>query len=658
MICRASRWIPLLFIAALSSLLFGCSGHDVDVPPARQGVIDLSGSSNLLSSSSIELDGDWAFYWQQLLTPKDFLGPQQPTVSAYTRLPGAWNGLKVDGKALGGDGYATFRLRVLTHATASDLALHLGTIESAYRLWANGTLVSENGEIGTSAATETPAQSSRLVRLPAERPLELVLQVSNYHYREGGVLSPIRLGPPDRLEAARVAKWAVVSLCIGAIAVMGLYHLVFYALRRSNTATLYFGVYCLLWTGYLLTSDSSDWVVNLLARRIPDVLLNRVDLLCFVVSVPVCYAFFRSLYAEEFSRRLGQAAWALAAVFAALGIALPTLAFTSAIPIYYLYSAAMILYFLARLLVAVRRNRQGASFILVGFVVLGGAGINDMLYDMQVLRSVFVMHIGLLVFVLCQAFALSLRFSMAFAAVERLSAELADKNLSLEQEMKESNRLAREIVNVSEDERRRISYELHDGLCQQLTGVRLHFSVLRRKLAGEAALHPDWEQLASMLGRLVDHAYELSHGLWPVDRDGRGTSPSLEELAHRLSSTSGIAIELREERGCPTCRNAGVTQLYRIAQEAITNAVRHARADRINVAFDCADRKTMALTVQDNGIGRYRAARSNGGLGMRIMAHRARSIEGHLEVADAPDGGTVVSCSARCELMATPEPGP
>jgi signal transduction histidine kinase len=657
MIRRSLPRVHLIIIAALSLVLSGCYGQDFPTAPAHQGIADLSGYTGS-DSATVDLDGEWEFFWKQLLSPEDFRQPQPPAVSGYLGLPAAWNGARVDHNDIGSEGYATFRLRVLTAADAGDLAVHLGTIESAYRLWANGTLVSENGVIGDSAVTEIPAQSSRLVRLPAGRPLELVLQVSNYHYREGGVLSPIRLGPPERLESAQRAKWAAVSFCIGAIAVMGLYHLAFYAFRRRNSATLYFGAYCLLWTGYLLTSDSSDWVVNLLSQRIPDLLLNRIDLLCFVLSVPVCHAFFRSLYADEFSGRVGGLAWTLAGIFAALGIVLPTLAFTSAIPAYYLFSAVMIVYFLTRLVVAVRRRREGAGFILAGFIVLGGAGINDMLLDMQAIRSVFIMHAGLLVFVLCQAFALSLRFSRAFAAVERLSSELAEKNVSLEVEMNESNRLAREIVNVSEDERRRISHELHDGICQQLTGTRLHFSVLRRKCASTTEPHPEWGQLTSMLEGLVDHAYDLSHGLWPVDHDGGGVSPSLEKLAHRLSATSGIAIELAESYGCDTCRNAAVTQLYRIAQEAITNAVRHAHADRITVSFDCTDRRTMVLTVHDDGIGRSRASPSDSGLGMRIMAHRARTVGGHLEVADAPGGGTVVSCTARCELMAAQESAP
>lgn len=658
MTLRHLRRVALLFMAALFLTLCGCIGQNGSKPSAREGIIDLSRDGALLTASTINLDGEWAFYWQQLLTPADFQESRSPRPSAYATLPGAWNDVRIDGAKIGGAGYATLRIRVLLGDAAGELALRLGTIESAHRLWANGALVSESGIIGLGADSETPAQSSPLMRLPTSRELDLILQVSNYHYREGGVIAPITIGAPKLLESARTREWTVISLYTGAIAVIGLYHLVLYAFRKRPAATLYFGGYCLLWTVYLLTSDSTDWAINRLSLRIPDPLVNRIDLLCFALSVPVCHAFLRSLYPDELSRRVERVAWGMAAIFTAMGVALPTLAFTSAIPLYYLFSFFMIAYFLASLVKAVRRHREGSQFILAGFVVLGGTGINDMLLDMQAIRSVFLMHAGLLVFVLCQAFALSLRFSRAFSAVERLSSELAGMNASLKQEMDESNRLAREIVNVSEEERRRISHELHDGLCQQLIGARLHFSVLRRELSGAARNDPDWEQLASMLESLTNQAYDLSHGLWPVDHGGQGANPRLDELANRLSATSGIGIELREKRGCETCRNAGATQLLRIAQEAVTNAVRHACAERIAISFDCADRATMRLVVRDDGVGRNRAVRGTGGLGIRIMEHRARIIGGSLDIEDVPEGGTQVSCTARCATMANPEPSP
>jgi signal transduction histidine kinase len=508
--------------------------------------------------------------------------------------------------------------------------------------------------VGNDLSGETPAQSVQIPGLPFDgRPVDLVLQVSNHHYREGGVVSSIELGSAKQLESAQVMQWGLTLFCIGSLLVMGLYHVVLYCFRRKNTAPLYFGFYCLLWTGYLLTSTSNDWVVNLLFDRIPIPLLNRVDLLCFVISVPVGYAFFRTLYPEEFSMRLQKATWAMAVVFTFAGLALPTMTFTSIIPAYYLFSIMMIFYCLVWLFAAMRRKRQGALFILLGCLALGSAGLNDMLYDMQLIRSVYLTHLGMFVFILFQAFALSLRFARAFTAVEWLSDELADKNLSLEKEMAERTRLEREIVNVSEEERRSISHDLHDGLCQLLTGARLHFSALRRKLAGAEDQPPEWRQLSSLLEESVNLAYDLSRGLWPVDHDPHGITPSLEELTHRLSESSGIAVEFRQRCGCPVCSNAGMTQLFRIAQEAITNAVRHARPGRIIVGFECADRKTITLTVRDDGIGRSNGSGTKGGLGLGIMAHRARIIGGGLTVSDREGGGTIVTCIAPCEVYST-----
>ena len=503
----------LAVLAALTFLFSGCTGSHAITPPALNGVIDIS-NVDILHSEPVRLDGQWAFYWKQLLTPDDFGGRHPPAVSAYLSLPGSWNGVRIDGEELGGEGYATFRLQILTGPVYGDLALRLRGVSSACRLWANGKLLAESGVVGKDLSGETPTQSIQIAGLPLDgRPVDLVLQVSNYHYREGGVVASIELGSAKQLESAQLTLWGLTLFCIGSLLVMGLYHVVLFCFRRKNTAPLYFGFYCLLWTGYLLTSTSNDWVVNLLLSPIPVPLLNRVDLICFVISVPVAYAFFRTLYPEEFSLRLQQATWALAAVFTFSGLALPTMTFTSIIPVYYLFSGMMIFYSLVRLFAAMRRKRQGALFILLGCVAIGSAGLNDMLYDMQLIRSVYLVPLGMFVFILFQALALSLRFSRAFTAVEWLSEALADKNLSLEKEMAERTRLEREIVNVSEAERRSISHDLHDGLCQLLTGARLHFSALRRKLAGAEDQPLEWRQLSSLLEESVNLAYDLSRGL-------------------------------------------------------------------------------------------------------------------------------------------------
>lgn len=650
------RIIPSILLLAVMAVLCLCSGCRVGktAPPlARQGVIDLS-TIDLQQAGPIRLDGVWECYWKQLLAPADFKAGHLPVVSGYLTLPAAWNDTPPKAKKTEAAGYATFRLRILPGKARQGLTLQLGELNSAYRLWVNGILLVENGVVGKNAAEEIPAQGIRQTRLQSDgQPLELLLQVSNYHHRNGGVIAPIMLGASETLESAQLRQWSLALLCIGSLLVMGFYHIGLFFIRKSDRAPLYFGVYSLLWAGSSLTSNATDWAVNLLVPHYPAALLNRFDLLCFVLSLPIGYNFFRTLYPDEFSRLLQQIILVLALLYTGLGLLLPTMVFTSIIPAFYLFAMVMILYCLAMLFRAMGSNREAASLILAGFMVMGATGINDMLYDLQMIQSVYLIHIGMFVFIFFQAIALSIRFSRSFHAVEQLSCELSGKNRDLEDEMAERTRLEREIVNISEEERRSISHQLHDGLCQLLTGVRLHFSSLRRQLSDADRQKPEVAEVSSLLEESVNHAYDLSRGLWPVEHDSNALSPSLEELTRRLAESSGIVIEFNQQRGCRVCTNKGVTQLYRIAQEALTNAVKHARAGRIAVALQCQNRGELTLTVQDDGIGRDLAERTKGGLGMGIMQHRARLINAHLTVADAAGGGTLVSCTIPCDLETT-----
>lgn len=640
--------LPALLIMLLLLGWSGCSGNNDAAPKARHGVMDLS-ALDMARFGPVRLDGEWEFYWNQLLTPEDFHGPRVPAGAAFISLPGAWNGFNRRGVKPGREGFATFRLRILPGSGKRELALHLEGVHSAYRLWADGKLLVESGVVGRDVSEEVAGQAIRQHRLNvAGRPIELVLQISNYHYREAGLVSSIELGPEDELEAKQLKEWALALLCAGGMLVMGVYHIALFYFRRRNSAPLYFGVYCLLWMGFTLTSDAGDWVVRIFFDQYPAWLLNRIDLICFVLSIPVGYGFFRILYPGEFALRLQRALWAASSLFAAMGIALSTMAFTTAIPAYYILSILMILYCVAMLFKAMRRKREGASFLLLGCSVLGFAGVNDMLNDLQLIRSVYLIHFGMFVFTLFQAVALSMRFSRAFTSVEQLSNELTDKNAVLEQEIVERTRLEREVVNISEEERRRISHELHDGLCQKLTGARLHFSVLERKLARGPGPAPEMTRLSSLLEDSVNQAYDLSRGLWPVEADPEGTSLLLEELTRRLAESSGITIEFCQERGCEQCANGDMTQLYRIAQEAITNAVKHARPAWIAVGLNCVDGKTIILTVRDNGMGRSAAAKTKGGLGLGIMSYRARLIGGGFTITDADGGGTEVVCTVPC----------
>jgi signal transduction histidine kinase len=646
---KPDRRAPLFAMLALL-LLLPCQGcvTGKQAPLARLGLLDLSGWDPD-RDGPVALDGEWECHWDRLLTPEDFPGTAAATQTDFLRLPSDWTGTTTGGRAITRQGHATLRLRITPPPGRRDLTLRVYDLKSAYVLWLDGKPLEADGRVGTTPATEIANPSIRLPSFSTDgRPIELVLQISNYHFWEGGILAPIRLGPTAAIRADQVRDWVIASFFAGSLLVMGLYHLALFVFRENSRSPFFFGCYCLLWFGTYTCSESSAWIASLIFPQAATVRLDQLALICFFLSVPVGYRFFHSLYPREFSIPLMHLAelWALG--FCALALLGSTLALTTGVPIYYLTASLLIFYSLFMLHRARRHGREGAGFILVGFFFLGLSGVNDMLFDLGLIGSIPVISMGMFVFILFQSLALARRFSRAFAAVESLSGELEHKNLALEAEMAERTRLASEIVTVTEEERRRLSHDLHDGLCQQLSGARLRCSALLRRPIGERGVVEEVSQLSSLLEDSVSQAYDLSRGLWPVEHDPQRAGPSLEELARRVSESSGVAIEFAQELACAPCLNEHLVQLYRIAQEAVANAVKHAKPSRIRIALGCDAGRNLRLSVRDDGIGRKAAARTKGGLGLRIMVHRARMIGATLAITDAPGGGTVVACDLVC----------
>lgn len=639
----------LLYAASLLLMLpaFGCVPDNQ--PTAHSGVLDLA-KWKFGESGPVALNGEWEFYRNQGLEPRDFRGPRPPNPSGYVVLPEYWDSPEANGGSPASPEFTTIRLKVLMDEHARNLAMHLTYPGAVYKLWVNGSILSESVSPQNDEADHI-SQANLVSDFHHDGgPIEIILQVGRNAVRPGGGVKPsIVLGQPKDLAAGQSLKHGVAFAFAGGLLVMGVYHLALFWFRKSNRPPLYFGYYCLIWMGYYLFSDSSDWAIKILFPQVSSLIAEVLADDCIIVSVPVGLMFFKSLYPREFSSTVSGVSTALAAAFTIGSLLMPVSLFSYVVPGYYVVAIVLILYSLMRLHAAWRRKREGAAFILVGFLFLGAVGVNDMLVDSGLIRSVFLFPAGMTVFVLCQAFALALRFSNAFSDVERLSLDLKGKSVALTNEMAERARLECEIVNTSEEERRRISHEIHDGLCQQLTGARLRCCVLERELTAEGSLVPGLRQLSDLLNEAVDHAYDLSHGLWPMEHEQMLGKPSLEATVRRLLKSSAIPIKLRQDIGCATCASSQMVQIFRMAQEAIANAVKHSQATSISVELCCTQAAGISLAVIDNGQGRKPGNCAPGGLGLRIMAYRAHVAGGKIEISDTPGGGTTVACTAPCQ---------
>jgi PAS domain S-box-containing protein len=218
-------------------------------------------------------------------------------------------------------------------------------------------------------------------------------------------------------------------------------------------------------------------------------------------------------------------------------------------------------------------------------------------------------------------------------------------------DISERKRLEREVLEISERERREVGHTLHDGLSQHLAGIELMSRVLEQKLAKRSKL------AAAQAAKIAEHVREaivqtrmVARGLSPVSIEANGLMSALQELANSVSKM--FAIECRFE--CPEpiliSDNAVATHLYRIAQEAINNGIKHGKTKTIEVRLLRNDSGSIQLTATDWGKGFAKGASKNGGMGLQTMKYRANVIGASLNVHDSGNKGVRVVCTLKSGL--------
>ncbi len=208
----------------------------------------------------------------------------------------------------------------------------------------------------------------------------------------------------------------------------------------------------------------------------------------------------------------------------------------------------------------------------------------------------------------------------------------------------ERRRLEQEVLNISEQEQRRIGQDLHDGICQQLAGIELMSQVLEQALAPKAKKHSAQAgQIAAHVRDAITQTRMLTHGLCPVVLESEGLMSALQELANATTKMFGVDCVFRCDHPVHIHDNATATHLYRIAQEAVSNAIKHGKSRRIEVGL-AAESNRVFLAVKDNGCG-IPATPPRTGAGLRIMQYRAGMIGGSVVVQRGEPDGTTVACS-------------
>jgi signal transduction histidine kinase len=244
----------------------------------------------------------------------------------------------------------------------------------------------------------------------------------------------------------------------------------------------------------------------------------------------------------------------------------------------------------------------------------------------------------------CLYAALAQLFVYMRSFTATLEAAVNERTADLRREIAGRERLEREMLEVAERERRQFSYDLHDGLCQHLTGTALMAEVLREKLArGEVPCEAEAARVVELTEEGIGLARAVIKGLQPIDSHPGGLMQALQEFAPRASELFGVTCRYECDSPVLIGDPAVASHLYHIAREAVTNAARHGNARNVTISLVQGD-EGICLTIDDDGIGLPDPLPSGSGLGLTSMTHRAKMIGARFAIRSGARDGTSVRC--------------
>ncbi len=222
-------------------------------------------------------------------------------------------------------------------------------------------------------------------------------------------------------------------------------------------------------------------------------------------------------------------------------------------------------------------------------------------------------------------------------------------------DMRRLRELERDIVETSEREQQRIGADLHDGLCQHLAGITCIAGSLRDDLSER--FQPEAETAAEIHQLLKDaiiQARNIARGIAPVHMDEAGLASALEDLAATTSRIHGVDCRFKPDGEILINSREVAIHLYRIAQEATSNAVRHGHAGTVTISL-AIDGEHIVLTIEDDGVGIGSIEPDGSGMGLRSMRYRVGVLAGTIDISPLRTAGTRVCCRAPLRAPANPD---
>ena len=414
----------IILIIFLSLAILSCK--KAKVQQHIKGKLDLT-NWDFQKNGIIKLNGEWEFYWEQLLTYEDFKN-NNPKLYSYFKIPNTWYRYKLNNKKLNSFGYATFRIILyLKKDFNKELALKIPKLSTAYNLYINDKKIASNGIVGKSKKEMKPQFLPLVADFhPEADKIEIIVQVSNFNERLGGLRESILLGEKEQINRARELTLSYDFLLFGCLLLMGLYHINLFILRKKDRVLLYFGLFCIIIA--LRTIVSNELLLCYLFPDISWSFIRSTYAYTFFLAVPLFSMYIQALYNNEYSKKFLYILIIVGSLCTILALTTSTIIYTYAVPIIQFLTIFASLYAIYVFFKALLNKREGALLLIIAFSIFFITIINDILYAENYIQSIMLVPFGFLIFNFFQVFILSRRFTSSFTKVELMSDELQKVN--------------------------------------------------------------------------------------------------------------------------------------------------------------------------------------------------------------------------------------
>ncbi|MCF7921098.1 MAG: diguanylate cyclase [Candidatus Marinimicrobia bacterium] len=422
--------------------MISCSGNAGKKPLAENGILDLR---DYKFDHHLRLDGEWRFVWRDssssaLASTDDHINIQ---------VPDSWKGFRYNGAKLPGHGAGSYFLTIIIPEQPASYALKFRTAGTAYNLFVDENLVGSVGIYSIDSSMSHPQYEPKIYNLGSlSNQLTLRIDVSNFDHRLGGLWESIYFGTTEDIQQAREKQVAMALFMFGTMFVMGIYHLGVFSLSTRGRTALYFGIFCLI-IG-LRTLTTGEIFLHQLWPALSWQQLVKIEYLTFYTGIPIFFLFVRLQFPDEINLRVSQAVVGISTLFVLLVLFTRVDTFSLSQPYFQPFSLLIMIYIVYALVLAFIRGEEGSTMVLIGFLALVVTFLNDMLYIANVVHTGYLISLGLLIFILTQAFLISIRFSKAYTTIELQRTKLERTNAAYQSEIESRKSAELEVLKHKE----------------------------------------------------------------------------------------------------------------------------------------------------------------------------------------------------------------